>query len=450
MDCPAMIRFSVALYVALFTFSASATEPVIVPRATAGTFDRVVWQGPDGFARQIGRTDRLYFEPFGDGSKARSTTTAMTVAGDLNLHRTRNMTAQAIAKAGRIAARASGPGLLILAGLELADLYFDSETQEWTVEQPPDVFHTTSPSGVSSTAHTSCTYNRPGQIVIWSNGYETTGYHPGAASGGAVPPGWESVNNCDVRVHPSYGSEAIARFGGVLRRPFAPCPDGSMNRNMHGVCTGPQFGPASDADIEDAIYVELVARGMASELARRLIGAGYVPDMGPLEVDGPTSLIGPTQTSTTTGPSGTTTTTKQTNYDLGYSGDTVTVTPTTTTTTTDPSGTTTTTTSTSGGGSSEVPPEPLGLCDEYPNISACQELGETQDEDLQEEERDLDFEYSDVSGSCPPPQVISTSFGSYAIPFDAFCTYASGMRPIVILSFLLSAGLFLFYIVRRT
>ncbi|NMG73126.1 hypothetical protein, partial [Parazoarcus communis] len=35
--------------------------------------------------------------------------------------------------------------------------------------------------------------------------------------------------------------------------------------------------PATDQQIEDAIYVELVARGMGSDLARRLIEAGYCP-----------------------------------------------------------------------------------------------------------------------------------------------------------------------------
>lgn len=443
MDCPAMIRPAVALAAALATFAASATEPVIVPRATAGTFDRVVWQGPDGFARQIGRTDRLYFEPFesGAGAKARSTTTAVTVAGDLNLHRYRNITAQSLAVAGRVASKALGPLAVVSLGVELANIYFDEQSEQWVTEelQDPDLSTLTGWRQFSYSGE-ACYTAAEGCTLEQSK----------AAVEAGMAPSWnldwvscESIDNGTYIQHRC----SVERY--LLGGPYYDTVNVSLRLDQPMPPQTLVTVPASDQLIEQEILDELINRGFGPELAVRLFEAGYEPSMNPLEVDGPTSLIGPTETSTTTGPAGTTTTTKQTNYDLGYSGDTVTVTPTTTTTTTDPSGTTTTTTSTSGGGSSEVPPEPLGLCDEYPNISACQELGETQDEDLQEEERDLDFEYSDVAGSCPPPQVISTSFGSFSIPFDAFCTYAIGMRPIVILSFLLSAGLFLFYIVRR-
>ncbi|NMG73124.1 hypothetical protein, partial [Parazoarcus communis] len=42
----------------------------------------------------------------------------------------------------------------------------------------------------------------------------------------------------------------------------------------------------TDQQIEDAIYVELVARGMGSDLARRLIEAGYRPDVSEITTTG--------------------------------------------------------------------------------------------------------------------------------------------------------------------
>lgn len=118
--------------------------------------------------------------------------------------------------------------------------------------------------------------------------------------------------------------------------------------------TKPQEGtrPATDQELEDAIYVELVSRGMGSDLARRLIEAGYTPTPDGHEADGPTTVPGETTTTTTTSPAGTTTTTTNTTNNLTYNTNTtnntttITITQTTTTTTTNPDGTQTQTTET--------------------------------------------------------------------------------------------------------
>lgn len=127
------------------------------------------------------------------------------------------------------------------------------------------------------------------------------------------------------------------------------CPAGHVWSG--GVCTASQRA-ATDVEIEDAIYTELVARGMGSELARRLIEAGYTLAPDGHEAVGPSSIPGDTTTSTTSGPAGTTTTTSTTTHNLTYNTNnttnttTVTVTNVTTHTTTAPDGTTTTTTET--------------------------------------------------------------------------------------------------------
>jgi len=110
--------------------------------------------------------------------------------------------------------------------------------------------------------------------------------------------------------------------------------------------------PATDQELEDAIYVELVSRGMGSDLARRLIEAGYTPTPDGHEADGPTTVPGETTTTTTTSPAGTTTTTTNTTNNLTYNTNTtnntttITITQTTTTTTTNPDGTQTESTET--------------------------------------------------------------------------------------------------------
>lgn len=110
--------------------------------------------------------------------------------------------------------------------------------------------------------------------------------------------------------------------------------------------------PATDKEIEDAIYVDLVSRGMGSDLARRLIEAGYTPTPDGHEADGPTTVPGETTTTTTTSPAGTTTTTTNTTNNLTYNTNTtnntttITITQTTTTTTTNPDGTQTESTET--------------------------------------------------------------------------------------------------------
>lgn len=229
------------------------------------------------------------------------------------------------------------------------------------------------------------------------------------------------------------------------------CRAGQLRDPSTGQCQD-GYQRAPDQAIEDAIYVELVARGMGSDLARRLIDAGYEPQIigeaGPIELSGPSSVQGGTTSSTTTGPAGTTITNTTTNYDITYQGDTVTVTETTTVTTTRPDGSTETTTETktpAPGTDSPAPPqtEQTPFCELYPDASACQPLGSAGDQELNAETRTVELDYTGAAGSCPAPHMMNLQGKSVSFSYGPLCDFAQGIRPLVIALSMLFAGLFL-------
>lgn len=128
------------------------------------------------------------------------------------------------------------------------------------------------------------------------------------------------------------------------------CPQGSTYDRDTGVCRGsPAYVPfsASDFDaLEGAIPSSDPSPADVKDFWFNLCG-GDGTCMGSYTSDptlsGPASVQGPKTTTTSTGPNGTTTTTKDTHHDLDYSNpDGVVVRDRTTTTTTDPDGNTTT------------------------------------------------------------------------------------------------------------
>lgn len=217
---------------------------------------------------------------------------------------------------------------------------------------------------------------------------------------------------------------------------------------------------ATDTDIQDALTDNLVDGDLdPAEALQQIMQGGdgglIVGDFDPVQVSGPTAIQGPTVTTTSSGPAGQTTTTTTTDYGLTHSGDSTTVTKSSTTSVTDPAGQTTTTTSTSAPSASqtpakpETPPEPKTDCDKYPNASGCVELGTPLD-DVQLETDDIDIgalDYQSVIGSCPAPQSIDTALGGFSVSYDVPCTAAEFLRPIIILSGLLMAGIFVFWAV---
>ncbi|WP_212645391.1 virulence factor TspB C-terminal domain-related protein [Delftia sp. PE138] len=88
-----------------------------------------------------------------------------------------------------------------------------------------------------------------------------------------------------------------------------------------------------------------------------------------------------------------------------------------------------------------------GLCDLYPEILACAKLDEPPSIDLQNIDKPISITPDSGWGSddaiCPAPRVLNVQGQQIAIPFDLFCTYMQGMRPIIIAMAWLSAAFIL-------
>lgn len=244
----------------------------------------------------------------------------------------RNFAPRAIAAAGIGMARSLGP---LGIGMTLAPLVWDAIRQEWMMQDtgPGEL-----QNAVSGALIKQCGWYAKSQtaqydaciaaaLQYWADtGRTYIGYvlsqHPDPSS---FHPLWTG-----------YACSAVTVY------------DAATNACVTGT-PQPQERPATDQEIEDAIYAELVARGMGSELARRLIEAGYDIPVDSIGADGPTSIPGETTTTTRQNGDGTTTNiTTNTTHNVTYNTNTtnntttVTITNNTTTTTTNPDGTTTT------------------------------------------------------------------------------------------------------------
>lgn len=348
----------------------------------------------------------------------------------------------ALARIGMGLAKLSGPVGL---GMTLAPLIWDEAAQMWKKEEPPP--SGTEPQGLFRNNVCSVVRSTPRDACLATN-----------ACAGSAWPGtyvWGGQVNTFVQCHRADGSlHPTAVTASVV------CPTGHTWNGS--TCVAPETvppRPATDAEIQDAIYVELVARGFGSELARRLVEAGYEPDVlaeaGPQNLSGPASVDGPSSTSTTTGPAGQTTVISNTTYNITYQGDTVTVTETTTTTTTNPDNSTQTSTETKSpttDAPAEVPPSepPQTDCDKYPRASGCEELGDPQDEELQEQTETVSWAAEGgAAGSCPAPEQWTTHGQTYLIEWTPICNFATGIRPFVIGIAWLGAGLFIFMVAKE-
>lgn len=89
-----------------------------------------------------------------------------------------------------------------------------------------------------------------------------------------------------------------------------------------------------------------------------------------------------------------------------------------------------------------------GLCDLYPDILACAKLDTPDAPDLPESEKPSpaitpDSGWGGDNASCPAPRLLTVQGQQIAIPYDIFCQYMSGLRPIIIAMAWLSAGFIL-------
>lgn len=355
----------------------------------------------------------------------------MSIGGrDVNIEGIRKFQPINLARSAVTLAKLAGP---IGIGLTLLDLVWD-EVEGWL-----------SPSGVDDPV--------PG-VSYWSNGSLMT-----RCRSASEKCSWNDV--VEEFTPKAWGGSAIQNrqyshvigtlYGNTVRAVFKGTWNGAPYEGEFWFSYGGEShgqeqprSPATDAELEDAIYTELVARGMGSDLARRLIEAGYTLAPDGHEAVGPSSIPGDTTTSTTSGPAGTTTTTTSTTNNLTYNTDnttnttTVTVTQTTNTTTTAPDGTTTTSVGTKAPAPGETPPEeePKAFCDLFPDASACQKLDIPEGQPVEPEEVNVTFSpsggFGSEGGSCPSPYSFSVQGRAFAIDYQPFCNFFVAVRPVVI------------------
>ena len=100
-----------------------------------------------------------------------------------------------------------------------------------------------------------------------------------------------------------------------------------------------------------------------------------------------------------------------------------------------------------GNGDKPKEDEPQDLCEKHPEILACQKLDDPGDKDLERVERPIsitpDSGWGAEDASCPAPRIIHAQGRQIPIPFDLFCTYMRGLRPIIIAMAWLSAAFIL-------
>lgn len=92
----------------------------------------------------------------------------------------------------------------------------------------------------------------------------------------------------------------------------------------------------------------------------------------------------------------------------------------------------------------EVTPD---LCEKNPEILACQKLDEPDSENVEKLDKTVtvspDSGWGAGNAACPAARHITVQGRDVPIPFDLFCTYMSGIRPLVISMAWLSAGFIL-------
>lgn len=98
-------------------------------------------------------------------------------------------------------------------------------------------------------------------------------------------------------------------------------------------------------------------------------------------------------------------------------------------------------------GDQPKPKDPLGLCEQFPDILACVKLDKPDTPDIPQSEKPIsitpDAGWGADGGTCPPPRTLMVQGRQIPIPFDLFCTYMNGLRPIIIAMAWLSAAFIL-------
>lgn len=93
------------------------------------------------------------------------------------------------------------------------------------------------------------------------------------------------------------------------------------------------------------------------------------------------------------------------------------------------------------------PEEEQSLCEKHPDILACQKLDNPPEEDLPTSEKPIsitpDSGWGADNASCPAPRHLTVQGRHIPIPYDLFCTWAQGLRPVILAMAWLSAAFIL-------
>jgi len=97
--------------------------------------------------------------------------------------------------------------------------------------------------------------------------------------------------------------------------------------------------------------------------------------------------------------------------------------------------------------------QPPDICQLHPNIVACQTLGDLDPVSIPNQNVPLsitpDSGWSTGLGACPAPQTFTVLGYSYSLSWSAYCTFASGIRPVIIGLAWLSAAFIFFGFVKE-
>lgn len=239
----------------------------------------------------------------------------------------------------------------------------------------------------------------------------TTGTYPG---GGSCPEGM------------TYGTNPAGCWSDGGTRPLTPAENAALDAQLVDGCPG-GCGLAP-------VIPEILANGETIE-----------GPFGPTVITIPDSGIWPGDAQTTTHPDGSQTVTEN-EYNATANGDTVEVRKTTTVTEKDAQGNTTSVTTTEGSVNESNEPPPPGLCEQFPAILACLEVGpDLTPEPVPENVVDVGTVTPvtlSSNATCPAPLTGDYMGAQWELSMDGLCMVADGMKPIFIaLAWLGAAGI---------
>lgn len=370
----------------------------------------------------------------------------------LNFNAFKNITRSDVASLGLGLVKGVGPSMLIAS---LVPLVWNELLKIWEKPNPNNPIPY---SGSLYNNNSACMTTPIGAILYGTDGSACTRTcqsppHP------AMPAPWSGLNN---QTDSSYNHDCPKSILG-------PGYEGQYFishtwRRMGYIPVNQPNVPATDAEILAALMNYLADINKFIDFINKLIARDKGQDVynssDPDHLTGP-ALLTRTSTVTSTGPDGQTTVQTTNKYDITYPSNSVSITRTITVTTTGPDGIPRTvvtvqpptTSPGGGGGGGDTPPpvtEQLDICVEHPEIIACGVGGTVEDITLPTQEKPMSLSSEKTSvGTCPADISFTVRGHAFVVSWSPVCTFASSIRPLVILIAWLTAGIFVFFTLSR-